>query len=99
MRFDADNQRDFIETITLNLDPTSLNESRSHFSALESGRVFIVPEAQSYLKAYAAADQYNGYFEILSSPYSIADDHLNFSVNAQGDIASIGEIDFENGPP
>jgi len=99
VRFDADNQRDFIETITLNLDPTSLNESRSHFSALESGRVFIVPEAQSYLKAYAAADQYNGYFEILSSPYSTADDHLNFSVNAQGDIASIGEIDFENGPP
>ena len=97
VRFDADNQRDFIETVELSLSPSTLGESQFHFSATESSNVFIVPEADTLIKSFAAADGYNGRFELLASPYANGDDHLHFSIDEDGNLASTGEIDFEDG--
>jgi len=97
VRFDADNQRDFIETVELRLSPSTLGESRSHFAATDSSSVFIVPEDDTHIKSIAAADGYNGRFELLASPYANGDDHLHFSIDDDGNLASMGEIDFEDG--
>lgn len=34
---------------------------------------------------------------MLASPYANGDDHLHFSIDENGNLASTGEIDFENG--
>ena len=97
LRFDADNHRDFIETIHLELSPGSLNQSRSHYQTKEAEKIIIAPKTQSYIRDFAAADNFAGRFELLASAHSQTDDHLKFDIDERGNLSSRMPIDFEDG--
>ncbi|MCH1516834.1 MAG: hypothetical protein L7U52_08995, partial [Alphaproteobacteria bacterium] len=87
----------FVEHIQLNLTPTSYDHSRSTYQATESGEVVIVPQLNQFLSAYAEADNYAGTFELAQSPYTTDRDHIQFEIDGNGEINSLGRIDFESG--
>jgi len=97
VRYNSATIDDFIEHIQINLTPTSYDHSRSEFVASESSEVIIVPQINQYLAAYAAADNYAGYFELAQSPYTSVRDYLQFDIDEQGKITSKGRMDFESG--
>ena len=60
-----------VEHVRIQLTPTQYDHSRSQFIAKESGEVVIVPQLNTYMQAYAAADNYAGRWEIAQSPYAV----------------------------
>lgn len=97
IRYESPTIDSLVEHIQINLTPTSYDHSRSDFEASESGEVVIVPQLNQYLEAYAAADNYAGYFELADSPYATERDYLQFDIDATGQIRSKNRMDFESG--
>lgn len=97
IRYNGKSIPDFVENIKLDLTPTSYDHSRSEYSATESSEVIIVPQLNNFLSAYAAADNYQGSFELAQSPFTNLNDHKQFKIDSAGQIKSLGMIDFEGG--
>ena len=97
IRYNAVGIADFTEQISITLTPTSYDHSRSQFTAKESGEVIIIPQLNPYLKAYAEADNYNGRFEIIQSPFATAIDQAFFEIDSTGQLSTTQMVDFENG--
>ena len=97
IRYNSNTIDSFDEHIQLNLTPTSYDHSRSTYQASESGEVVIVPQLNQFLSAYAEADNYAGTFELAQSPYTTDRDHIQFNIDGNGEISSVGRIDFESG--
>jgi len=97
IRYNSNTIATFDEHIQLNLTPTSYDHSRSTYQATESGEVVIVPQLNQFLSAYAEADNYAGTFELAQSPYTTDRDHIQFKIDGNGKISSVGRVDFESG--
>ena len=97
IRYNSASIDNFVEHVQINLTPTSYDHSRSEFVATESSEVIIVPQINTFLAAYAEADNYAGSFELAQSPYTTVRDHLQFEIDNTGQISSTGRIDFESG--
>lgn len=97
VRYKSNTIDNFIEHIRLDLTPTSYDHSRSEYSATESSEVVIVPQLNSFLAAYAAADNYQGTFELAQSPYTTLRDYQKFDIDNTGQITSLNAMDFESG--
>jgi len=97
IRYNSASIDNFVEHIQINLTPTSYDHSRSEFVATESSEVIIVPQINTFLAAYAEADNYAGSFELAQSPYTSVRDYLQFEIDETGQISSTGRIDFESG--
>ena len=97
IRYNSSSTDDFVEHVQLNLTPTSYDHSRSLFEATESGEVIIVPQINTFLAAYAEADNYAGTFELAQSPYTTVRDHIQFEIDGNGQIRSTSQIDYESG--
>lgn len=97
IRYSSGSIDDFVQRVELNLTPTSYDHSRSLFQASEAGEVLIIPQLNQYLDAYAKADNYAGTFELAQSPYTTIKDHIQFEIDSQGKINSLGRMDFESG--
>ena len=89
---------DMVEHVRIQLTPTQYDHSRSQFIAKESGEVVIVPQLNTYMQAYAAADNYAGRWEIAQSPYAVDIDTAFFEVaDNTGQLKTTQRIDFESG--
>ena len=97
VRYNSNTIDNFTEHVRLELTPTSYDHSRSEYSASESAEVIIVPQLNNFLEAYAAADNYQGTFELAQSPYTSLNDHKLFEIDATGQINSKGMVDYESG--
>jgi len=97
VRYNAIGMDNFTEKVNIILTPTSYDHSRSVFNAKEAGEVVIVPQLNSYLQAYAAADNYAGRFEVTQSPYAIDIDQAFFEIDSTGQIKTTQKVDFEEG--
>lgn len=97
IRYNSSSTDSFVEHVQLNLTPTSYDHSRSLFEATESDEVIIVPQINTFLAAYAEADNYAGTFELAQSPYTTVRDHIQFEIDGNGQIRSTSQIDYESG--
>ena len=79
-----------IEKITLNL----LNSARasSNISAQEGNQVKIQRSALTLLDSFSQDDNFRGNFRIIPS----GNDYNKFQISANGDITSIGSLEFNN---
>ena len=89
---------DMVEHVRIQLTPTQYDHSRSQFIAKESGEVVIVPQLNTYMQAYAAADNYAGRWEIAQSPYAVDINTAFFEVaDNTGQLKTTQRVDFESG--
>jgi flagellin-like hook-associated protein FlgL len=89
---------DMVEHVQISLTPTTYDHSRSNFTSKESGEVVIIPQLNTFMQAYAAADNYAGRWEIAQSPFATEIDTAFFEVaDNTGQLKTTQMIDFESG--
>ena len=97
VRYNAVTIPDFVETITIQTTPTTYDHTRSSFTSNEAKEVIIIPQLNPYIKAYAAADNYQGQFEVAQSNLTSSLDYHFFDIDNEGTITSSSAIDYEGG--
>jgi len=97
VRYNAVNLPDFTEQLTIGLTPTTYDTTRSILTSTEAEEVIVIPNLNPYLRAYAAADNYAGRFEISSIPGNPSIDFQNFEIDDTGQVTSKNPMDFESG--
>ena len=97
VRYNAVSLPDFVETITIQTTPTTYDHTRSTFTSNEAEEVIIIPQLNPYIKAYAAADNYQGAFQVAQSNLTSSLDYNFFDIDSEGTITSKSAIDYEGG--
>lgn len=77
------------EAVTLNLSEAL--QSDSVMTADEAGRVDILLDRLTEISGFSSRDGANGSFQIAAT----GSDYSNFSISANGNISSVGALDFD----
>lgn len=87
------------EAVTLNLTRTTFKISQTNVTVTEAEQITIANTLQSHLNTYASNDSYNGAFTLRTATKNGANDHINFEIDAVGNIQSKSsyDVDFDNG--